>query len=165
MRRFNVAGAFCSIWLIISPVIFGQSTPAKSPVPTKDRQLEDALTDIALLKRLVREQGRRIAELEKTLRTQQAEATAPVPVPVEVRPKVLPKPLAARWQNPLAWAQIQEGMSRAQVEDILGKAASVDAVIDSQTLNYKGDAPSGGVLTGSVNLTDDRVIAVNPPEF
>ena len=30
-------------------------------------------------------------------------------------------------------------MSRAQVEEILGKATSVDAVIDYQTLNYKDE--------------------------
>jgi hypothetical protein len=56
-------------------------------------------------------------------------------------------------------------MSRAQVEDILGKPTSVDAVIDYQTLNYKGETPAGNVLTGSVKLTDDRVTAVSPPDF
>src|ERR1700733_3752537 len=136
MQRSNAAGALCLIWLITSPMIFGQSAPAKSPAQSTDRRLDDALTDIALLKRLVREQGRRIAELEKTLRTLQPEAPAAA---VEVRPKVSPKTPPLRWQNPLAWAQIQEGMSRAQVEEILGKPASVDAVIDYQTLNYKGD--------------------------
>jgi hypothetical protein len=113
---------------------------------------------------LVREQGRRIADLEKTLHTLQPEAPPAAPA-VEVRPRVAPKALAARWQNPLAWAQIQEGLSRAQVEEILGKPTTVDAVIDYQTLNYKGDTTAGGVLTGSVKLTDDRVSAVTPPEF
>ena len=43
----------------------------------------------------------------------------------------------------------------------------MDAVIDYQTLNYKGDLPGNGVrtLTGSVKLTDDRVSAVSPPDF
>ena len=92
---------------------------------------------------------------------QQAEGIAVV----EGKVKVAPKPLAAPWQNPLAWARVQEGMSRAQVEEILGKPTSVDSVIDYQTLNYKGDVPGGGVLTGSVKLTDDRATAVTPPVF
>jgi hypothetical protein len=50
------------------------------------------------------------------------------------------------------------------VEEILGKPTSVDAVIDSQTLNYKGEMPGGGLM-GNVKLTDDRVTAVSPPDF
>jgi hypothetical protein len=155
MQRMIVAGV---IGLITSPFIFGQSTPAQ----TRDRRLDEALTDISLLKRLVKEQDRRIADLEKTLRALQPAAP---PTAVDVRPKVVPRLVAGRWQNPLAWAQIQEGISRAQVEEILGKPTSVDAVIDYQTLNYKGDGPGGGVLTGTVKLTDDRVSAVSPPDF
>ncbi len=155
MQRTLVVGV---IGLIASAFIFGQSTPAQ----TRDRRLEDALTDIGLLKRLVKEQDRRIADLEKALHNLQPAAQ---PAAVEVSPKVAPKPVASPWHNPLAWARIQEGMSRAQVEETLGKPTSVDAVIDYQTLNYKGDVPGGGVLTGSVKLTDDRVTAVSPPDF
>jgi hypothetical protein len=173
MQRITAAGVLGLVGLVTSPLIFSQSTPAptpsqtpsQTPSPTRDRRLDDALTDIALLKRLVREQDRRIADLEKALRTLQAAAAAERPAPVEEKVKVPPKPLAAPWRNPLAWAQVEEGMSRAQVEDILGKPTSVEAVIDYQTLNYKGDAPGGGVLTGSVKLTDDRVTAVSPPDF
>jgi len=145
------------IGLITSALVFGQSTPAQ----TRDRRLEEALTDISLLKRLVREQDRRIAELEKALRNL---PPAVPPAAVEVKPRVAPLP-AVRWHNPLRWAQIQEGMSRAQVEEILGKPTSVDSVIDYQSLNYKGDVPGAGVLTGSVKLEGDRVSAVSPPDF
>jgi hypothetical protein len=111
---------------------------------------------------MVRDQDRRIADLEKALRTlQQAEGVALV----DGKVKVPPKPLAAPWHNPQAWAQVQEGMSRAQVEELLGKPTSVDAVIDYQTLNYKGPTSGGAVLAGSVKLTDDRVAAVTPPDF
>jgi hypothetical protein len=155
MQRTVVVGV---LGLVTSGLISSQSTPA----PARDRRLEQALTDISLLKRLVTEQDRRIGDLEKTLRTLQPAAP---PAAVEVRPKVVPKPSGARWQNPLAWAQVQEGMSRAQVEEILGKPTSVDAVIDYQTLNYKGDVPGASVLTGTVKLADDRVSAVSPPDF
>ncbi len=158
MQRIIVVGVLGLVGLVTLPVIFSQSTPGQ----TRDRRLDEALSDISLLKRLVKEQDRRIADLEKTLHSLQPAAP---PAVVEVRPRVVPKPSGARWQNPLTWVQIQEGMSRAQVEEILGKPTSVDAVIDYQTLNYKGDTPGGGVLTGSVKLTDDRVSAVSPPTF
>ena len=98
MQRIVVVGV---IGLITSAFLFGQSTPT----PARDRRLDEALTDIALLKRLVKEQDRRIADLEKALRNLQP-AAPPAAVEGE-KPKVIPKPVGARWQNPLAWAQIQ----------------------------------------------------------
>jgi hypothetical protein len=56
-------------------------------------------------------------------------------------------------------------MSRAQVEEILGKPVSVDSVIDYQTLHYKGDASSAETLAGIVKLTDDRVTEAVPPNL
>ena len=169
MQPITAVGLLGLMGLVTSPLIFSQSTPAQAPAQTqpqsRDHRLEDALTDVALLKRVVREQDRRIADLEKALRILQAAGAAERPAVVEEKVKVPPKPVAAPWRDPQAWARVEEGMSRAQVEDILGKPTSVDAVIDYQTLNYKGDTPGGGVLTGSVKLTDDRVAAVSPPDF
>ncbi len=166
MHRITAVGVLGLTGLLTSPLILSQSTPTQAPAQPQstESRLKDALTDIALLKRVVREQDRRIADLEKALRTLQA-AGGPERPPVEEKLKVPPKPLAAPWHNPQAWARVEEGMSRAQVEDILGKPTSVDAVIDYQTLNYKGETPAGNVLTGSVKLTDDRVTAVSPPDF
>src|SRR5665213_389478 len=154
MRRLPAVGVLGLIGVLAGPLIFSQSTLEQTPPPAKDRRLDDAVSEIALLKRLVREQDRRIADLEKALRTLQQGAGVTV---VEGKVKVAPKPLAAPWHNPLAWAHVQPGMSRAQVEEILGAPTSVDAVIDYQTLNYKGEPPNGGVLTGSIKITDDRV--------
>ena len=122
--------------------------------------------DVSLLKRLVKEQDRRIAELEKTVKSLQA-TTAPSterPTAQELA-KTIIKPGTARWQNPFAWTQIREGLSRSQVEEILGKPTSVESVIDSQTLLYKGDVPGSGTVSGMVKLTDDRVSEVHPPAF
>ena len=151
---------------IIRTIILGICGLAACIAQTRDRRLEDAQADIAVLKRLVKEQDRRIADLEKALKAQQAPAVVaiPGPPPREDHPRLV-KPLTAKWMNPLAWARIQEGLSRAQVEEILGKLATVESVIDYQTLIYKGDASSASGLAGSVKLTDDRVSQVIPPAF
>ena len=157
MSRIIAVSVLGLIWLTTSPLCFSQ---------TRDRRLDDALVDITLLKRLVKEQDRRIADLEKTVKSAQAAPAANPEKPAgEERVKPIVKPPAARWQNPLAWSQIREGMSRAQVEEILGKPTSVESVIDYQTLVYKGDVPGAGTLTGTVKLTDDRVSQANPPAF
>jgi hypothetical protein len=76
MQRITAVGVLGLMGLLTSPLILSQSTPARAPAQTQpqstESRLEDALTDIALLKRVVREQDRRIADLEKALRTLQA---------------------------------------------------------------------------------------------
>ena len=161
MSRIVAAGVLGLIGFAISPPCLGQASSS----PSRDRRLEAAETDIGLLKRLVKDQDRRIAELEKTIKSLQssAPASAEKPTAHEVA-KTIIKP-AVQWQNPFAWAQIREGLSRAQVEDILGKPTSVESVIDYQTLFYKGDVPGSGVVSGVIKLTDDRVSEITPPAF
>lgn len=158
MSRLIVVSVIGLIWLATSPFCFSQ---------TRDRRLEEALVDITLLKRVVKEQDRRIVDLENTVKALQTGTAANPEKPAgDDRAKIAGKPSATvPWQIPFAWSRIKAGMSRAQVEEILGPPISVDSVIDYQTLVYKGDVPGAGVLTGIVKLTDDRVSQVNPPEF
>ena len=161
MPRFVAAGVLGLMGLAISPPCFGQA----SSVPSRDRRLEATETDVSLLKRLVKEQDRRIAELEKIIKSLQTPTTViPEKPTAHELAKTIIKP-ALQWHNPLAWAQIREGLSRAQVEEILGKPTSVEAVIDYQTLLYKGDIPGSGTVSGMVKLTDDRVSEIRPPSF
>jgi hypothetical protein len=157
------AGVVGLIGLAIAPPGFSQTTP----IPSRDRRLEAAETDIALLKRLIKEQDRRIAELEKIVRAGQAAppAAGNPEKPAAELAKTIIKSAAARWQNPLAWTQVREGLSRAQVEEILGKPVSVESVMDYLTLTYTGDVPGSGVVSGTVKLTDDRVSEIRPPNF
>lgn len=154
MSRFITASVLGFLWL----------APSQCFSQARDRRLDEALVDITLLKRLVKEQDRRIADLEKTVKALQAATDTPKPAAEErVRPAVrLP---VARWLNPLAWGQIREGLSRAQVEEILGPPTSVDSVIDYQTLNYKTDIPGRGGVFAAIKLTDDRVSQITPPDF
>jgi hypothetical protein len=162
MSRISAIGALCVICLAIPPAGFAQA-----PVhPARDRRLEDALSDIALLKRLVKEQDRRLSDLEKIVRAlQPVTAEALESLSADKRPKAVGRPVGARWQNPQAWMQIREGMSRAEVEEILGKPISVESVIDYQTLIYKSEPAAPSPLMGTVKLTDDRVSQATPPAF
>ena len=117
---------------------------------TPDTRLDDAVKEIALLKRMAAEQDRRIASLESAVRSQQrAILAAARPVPT------IP------WRSIEGWAAVKIGMSRAQVVEILGEPKSTEAVIDRQTLLYK-DATT---LIGQVVITDDRVSEVTCPRF
>jgi len=117
---------------------------------TSDTRLDDAIKEIAFLKRLAAEQDRRIASLESAVKSQQrAILAAARPVPV------------ISWRTPEGWAAVKVGMSRAQVVEILGEPKSTDIVIDRQTLFYK-DATS---LFGQVVVTDDRVSEAVSPKF
>jgi len=118
---------------------------------TPDTRLDDAVKEIALLKRMVADQDRRLASLESTVRTQQRAllaATRPVSTP--------------SWRTLEGWAAVKVGMSRAQVVEILGEPKSTDVVIDRQTLFYKDGAAAP---IGTVVITDDRVSEVTSTAF
>ena len=161
MPRLVAAAVFVLMGLGISTPCLGQASSA----PSRERRPEGTDTEINLLKRLVKEQDRRIAELEKTVKSlQTATSVSPEKPTAHELAKTVVKP-AAQWQNPLAWAQIREGQSRSQVEEILGKPTSVESVIDYQTLLYTGDVAGSGPVSGRVKLTDDRVSEIKPPSF
>ena len=108
---------------------------------TSDHRLDDAVKEIALLKRMMADQDQRIASLERTVRS--------------LRPALLAasQPIRTSWRNVEGWAAVKIGMSRAQVVEILGEPQSTFTVIDRQTLYYKEAAnPVGNVI-----ITDDRV--------
>ena len=161
MLRTITGGLLGLIALVTLPPCSGQTGSDQS----RSRRLDAAESDIESLKRLVKQQGLQIAELEKTIKSLQAASTVPSETPTahEVA-KTIFKP-AAGWQNPLAWTQIRKGLSRAQVEEILGPPTSVESVLDYQTLSYKGNVPGSGAVAGLIKLTDDRVSEVSPPAF
>jgi hypothetical protein len=157
----RIASSLCMAWLLASPFCFGQAVDRRTPA---DKRLDEALADIKLLKQVIDAQGRRITSLEATVKTLQTAAAANAAPTVENRAREAAKPKVP-WQVPFAWGRIKIGMSRAEVEEILGAPASVDSVLDYQTLTYKGESPGGAVINGTVKLTDDRVSQVSPPDF
>ena len=88
---------------------------------------------------------------------------------VAARPIDAPKPRVDRlaWHEASNWARVQGGMSRAQVEGILGKPTRVEkSIIDYVTLLYQGERVGSGQVSGNVQLNqNDRVIRVDKPVF
>ena len=118
---------------------------------TPDHRLDDAVKEIALLKRMAADQDQRIASLERLVRSQQSAILAAARRPVPT----------ISWRTLEGWAAVKIGMPRAQVVEILGEPNSTDSVIDRQTLFYKEAATP----VGRVVLTDDRVSEVASPRF
>ena len=151
MQRIPAVGVLGLMGLVISPLIFSQSTPDAAPRPNSKQGppvRRGAYGHRASEARGAgagpanRGSGESFADLASYGAADAARSSA------DEKVKVPPKPLAAPWHNPQTWARVQEGMSRAQVEEILGKPTSVDAVIDYQTLNYKGETLAGGCPNG-----------------
>ena len=146
----RIASVILTVFLC-TPFCLGQAT---------DRRIDDALAEITLLKRALAEQDRRITELERTVKMLQGAQDQPprraMPIPST----------AAAWKSPSAWTRVKDGMSRAQVEAILGRPTSVEDIPGGyQTLFYRGEVSGSGSVTGTVKLNDDRVWQVNAPVF
>jgi hypothetical protein len=69
------------------------------------------------------------------------------------------------WQNEALWRRIEVGMSRLQVESLLGQPSSVKRDIAKwMTLYYQGEKAGAGYISGNVVLNnDDRVEMINIP--
>ncbi|MEQ1884536.1 MAG: outer membrane protein assembly factor BamE [Bryobacteraceae bacterium] len=143
MRRKSPIGALLFVQLFAF-----HNLSAQTPEP----RTESSSTEIAQLRRMVIEQERRIATLERTVRTLQTTMLA-----------ANRRVVAPAWNSVDGWAAIRIGMSRTQVEDILGEPRTVDAVMDRQTLTYK--AANTTDITGKVIIVDDRVAEVDSPRF
>ena len=71
------------------------------------------------------------------------------------------------WQNPVLWKRIEKGMSRLQVEALLGSPTRVKKDIAHWwTIYYQGEKAGSGYISGNVVLNkDDRVEMINIPSM
>jgi len=69
------------------------------------------------------------------------------------------------WQNSANWRKIKLGMSRSQVESIMGKPSKIKTdSIGYVSLFYQGEIQDAGYVSGNVQLNNmDRVYLINPP--
>jgi hypothetical protein len=93
-----------------------------------------------------------ILKLEAAVRDLKA-IPAPGPIPTLTPP----------WQSASNWNLVMQGMSRAQVVEILGPPTRETSVMDTQTLYYSDSVAAR--LTGSVTLVGDRLTIMVPPAF
>src|SRR2546423_15675960 len=97
----------------VTRFVFGISVislllPSSSFARTRDRRIQDALAEITSLKRAVAEQDRRLADLQKTVRTLElTTVTASAAMPHQATTEL-------SWRTPSAWNRIKPGMSRAE---------------------------------------------------
>jgi hypothetical protein len=133
---------------------------------TIEQRLNDAMNEITILKRVIAEQDRRITQLEKAV-----EALRSVSAPSGEQKEAASEPAKSKtskalWQDPAAWAKIQEGMSEAQVVAILGKPTSVENEASLRALIYETKKSMGaGSPSGKVKLLDGRVWLIEIPIF
>jgi hypothetical protein len=143
-----------TLFLTFSVTCWSQSRDATTQ--SRDARRLDALTmETEELKRVVADQARRIAELEREVKALQNP-------PISVSP--IPAPTPA-WFSPVNWSRIKKDMSEADVVEILGPPTTVQSAVDTRTLFYASDSHSPTTLNGSVTLTDDRVTMMTPPKF
>lgn len=130
---------------------------------TKDSQPNDLALEVSQLERKITDQEDRIAQLEKAMKAMQENgakagniADAILKVEAAVRDlKAIPAPvpippLTPPWNLASNWNLLTQGMSRAQVVEILGPPTRETSVMDTQTLYYRDSV--GANLTGSVTL-------------
>ena len=158
----------CMIWLICSIL--------PTTAQTNDSQPNDLALEVSQLRQKIADQEDRIAQLEKAMKAMQENgaragniADAILKLEAAVRDlKAIPAPgpipaLTPPWHSASNWNLLMQGMSRAQVVELLGPPTRETSVIDTQTLYY-GDSAAAR-LTGSVTLEGDRLTKMVPPAF
>ncbi len=156
LLRLVACGGLCVF--VVAPSDVG----AQQPDPRSDA----VASELALIRRIIAEQDRRLSELEQAVRALQ-EGSARGRPDANVRrsrPTVSGQALPP-WQVPGNWDRIKVGMSESQVTSILGPPTSAEQVAGLRTLFYRGEVSGSGLVSGNIKLGEDRVYLVNKPVF
>jgi hypothetical protein len=150
-RRFRTyKRTSATVGLALSALLLGNSALSQT---MSDSELQ---AEIAALKSELHAQQRRLERLEIALKERTGGQSPTVQA-------------AFPWHDPANWKRVRGGMSRAQVEAILGKPTRTTRdAINYTTLLYSGERRGSGLISGNVKLDDtDRVLAheINIPAF
>jgi hypothetical protein len=122
-------------------------------------------SEIQLLRTQIDAQHRRILRLEDEL--SRHSGSKPVPAVPEARESrtlnMATDPLP--WHSPASWGRVKQGMSEAEVTNVLGEPTHRDSMEQFKTLFYDGQSVDSRPIRGHVNFRDGRVVAVNKPKF
>jgi len=132
-----------------------------SAAPAQDAlRIEELRQDIAELRRLIREQSRRIDNLERLARMPDAPDAARRTR--EGVPLTLP-PGSDKWLSSRNWDRVKPGMKELEVLDILGYPTSVREGTKGKTLFYTVPIGESGFLSGRVIIAGEEVREVEKP--
>lgn len=160
-RRYLMARSRRSFILLVVATFVASQILAQPP--SADDRVTNLELEVALLKRLLAEQDRRITALEKKLAVGTSDVSAvSSPAPGD---RLTPPSAARGWQVARNWAKIRNGMSERQVTDILGAPTSTEDLGPFRTLFYRGEVTGSGFVSGNVELNKDRVWQINTPVF
>lgn len=122
-------------------------------------------SDLRQLRIQLDDQLRRIQRLESELQAQsQRPRLGPMPGIRVDRPAALATGTLP-WHSPQAWERVVPGMSVPETTAILGEPTSVESSGALKTLFYRGATPGSIPINGHINFRDDKVVAVNKPQF
>jgi hypothetical protein len=123
-------------------------------------RVQELRQEINELKRLVRDQSRRIDALEQQLNLSKV---APSPRVSSRSPSAAPSPGSDKWLVPGAWEKLRTGMTEQQVLDLLGYPTTSRGGDTSKTLFYTVQVGATGFLSGRVVIVDKAVQEIQKP--
>ena len=140
-------GRFLLLLLAISNPVFAESNVENtSAILALQRE-------IAELRRVIEMQDKRIKVLEELVEK----------APVGKNRAIFS---GTPWHKENTWHKVKNGMSRQQVEAILGKPTSINTLGSRFiTLFYEGDVSRSGFVVGKIELSQNRVYSINTPIF
>jgi hypothetical protein len=120
----------------------------------RERQLE---LDVQQLRRELMAQSRRIDELERLAGRGGIRETAVATIPVS--------PVLPNWLMAPNWERVRQGMSEAEVRQVLGAPTSVreGSTAQRKTFFYALEVAPEAYLAGSVEIADGKVAEVKKP--
>ncbi len=141
-------------------IVLAISLPAAAQL--EDIRTRQLMQDVAELQRTVRQQALRIDQLEREISRLTG---TPVARPLTSEGVSTPDMDKQPWLAPKTWDRVKVGMSELEVLEVLGYPTSARTAQDksTKTLFYSVQVSPAGFLSGNVELTDNRVRAVNRP--
>lgn len=125
-------------------------------------RIEELRQDIRRLERTIQEQARRIDRLERELARAGRPTTSAA---AREGAEAAPDGSFEAWIAPQRWDRLREGMTAQEVIAILGPPTAVrpDGTSPTRTLFYTLQIGDTAFLSGTVQLENDRVRAVERP--
>jgi hypothetical protein len=152
------ARASCPALVMAAAALLG-CTPAVAAADTL--RLEELRQEVRELQSALRQQARRIEQLERQLARS---PPAPAPgAPARAAEGREPPAAPPAWLAPEVWNTVRPGVSALEVVAILGPPTSVRAEPPGRVLFYTLPLGETAFLSGTVHLEGDTVVRVERP--